>query len=68
AKECGNICKNLLVNNELREQIRAAGMERVRTMRVGNEEMCKDVLEVVFQNFRKEGPKQYNGNLVQIKQ
>ncbi|GAB3930952.1 CgeB family protein [Larkinella terrae] len=49
AVECARVCKELLANDSLRENIRLAGMERVRSLKVGNEDACRTILETVFQ-------------------
>lgn len=45
AAECAAICKKLLADDTLREQIRLAGMQKVRNLKVGNEDICRKVLE-----------------------
>ena len=45
AAECARQCNMLLSNDTLREQIRAAGMLRVRSLNVGNEEVCRRILD-----------------------
>lgn len=44
SEECAKKCLNLLENDALRESIRAAGMNRVRTLSVGNEDICREIL------------------------
>lgn len=44
ADECAAICKKLLNDDFLRENIRVAGMNRVRQLNVGNEDICKQIL------------------------
>jgi spore maturation protein CgeB len=44
-EECASICKELLVNNRLRESIRIAGFNKVRKLNVGNEDFCRKVLK-----------------------
>lgn len=46
-KECIQQCKKLLANDERREQIRQAGMKRVRKLKVGNEDICQKILNQV---------------------
>jgi hypothetical protein len=48
AKECAEKCLELLANPEKRERIRLAGMKRVRENKVGNEDVCRQILESVF--------------------
>lgn len=44
ADECVQKCKVLLTDNKRREQIRQAGMQRVRELKVGNEDICQKIL------------------------
>jgi len=44
ADECAAICKKLLNDDLLREKIRLAGMKKVRELNVGNEDICKQIL------------------------
>ena len=44
ADECAKVCRDLLVDDVRREQIRKAGMQRVRDLKVGNEDICKQIL------------------------
>jgi hypothetical protein len=48
AYECAKVCKELLSDGPLRARILQAGMLRVRADKVGNEDMCKTVLEKVL--------------------
>jgi spore maturation protein CgeB len=43
-KECASLCKELLLNDALRETNRLGGMKRVRNNFVGNEDICRLVL------------------------
>lgn len=43
ASECAKVCKTLLDNDKLREDIRRAGMQRVRDLKVGNEDVCRKI-------------------------
>lgn len=45
SKECAKICKELLTDPKRRESIRLAGMQRVRALGVGNEDVCKKILD-----------------------
>ena len=45
--ECAELCKKLLADNDLRESIRIAGMRKVRSLNVGNEDICRRVIDVV---------------------
>ncbi len=44
-EECARVCRELLVDEEQRKSIVSAGMQRVRELKVGNEDMCRSVLE-----------------------
>lgn len=44
AAECAAICHRLLNDERLREEVRMAGMNRVRANNAGNEYMCQTVL------------------------
>ena len=48
AAECASICKQLLGNSKHREEIRLAGMQRVRILRVGNEDICRGILNAAL--------------------
>jgi hypothetical protein len=43
-EECAAICRRLLNNTEERERIRRAGMRKVRDLRIGNEDICRQIL------------------------
>ncbi|WP_069660967.1 CgeB family protein [Arcticibacter eurypsychrophilus] len=45
AKECAAVCSELLSNDARRESIRQAGMQRVRSNSVGNEDICQSILD-----------------------
>jgi len=45
AKECAKICRELLDDENRRETIRKAGMRRVRELRLGNENVCQEILD-----------------------
>ena len=47
ATECAKICHELLVDDSRREEIRLAGMERIRAMHAGNEYVCREILAAV---------------------
>ncbi len=47
ATECATICKQLLKDDQYREEIRLAGMKRVKDMKVGNEDVCKTILNAL---------------------
>ncbi|MFD2934219.1 CgeB family protein [Spirosoma flavum] len=48
AAECATVCHQLLENDSQREAIRLSGMRRVREGRVGNEDICKKVLDATL--------------------
>ena len=50
AQECVDICIDLLANQEKREAIRLAGMASVRKLHVGNEDICKSILDAIKKN------------------
>lgn len=47
AKECAETCKELLANPARAEDIRRAGVKRVRALKNGNEDVCRRILEAV---------------------
>jgi len=47
-EECIDQCNRLLADDRQREQIRLAGMKRVRELRLGNEDVCRQILERAF--------------------
>ena len=49
SRECAQQCKKLVGDNALRESIRQAGMQRVRSLQVGNEDVCKAILNTLFE-------------------
>ena len=51
AKECADVCLDLLSDDARREQIRLAGMKKVRSLKVGHEDMCRQMLNVVLNNY-----------------
>lgn len=44
-EECARQCHTLLEEHERREQIRAAGRRRIVANRLGNEDVCQDILD-----------------------
>ena len=48
ANECANICKKLLNDDCFRENIRLAGMQKVRTLELGNEDVCKAIIDLAL--------------------
>ena len=48
AAECATLCRELLADPAARERIRLGGMERVRRLKVGNEDVCQHVLQVLL--------------------
>jgi len=49
AHECATICKALLAGDQL-ESIKKAGMKKVRGLKLGNEDICKLILEKGLSN------------------
>ena len=47
AAECAQVCKQLLQDDTLRERMRLAGMQRVRAMHAGNEDVCRRILQTL---------------------
>lgn len=45
--ECAAICKQLLMNDKMREEIRQAGMKRIRQLKVGNEDIVRQILHEI---------------------
>ncbi len=45
AEECIDVCRQLLGNAQRRESIRLAGMKKVRQLHVGNEDICRTILD-----------------------
>lgn len=48
AGECAGRCMQLLAQDKEREEIRLQGMRRVRSLGVGNEHICRNILDAVF--------------------
>ncbi len=48
AEECASVCKDLLADNSRREAIRTAGMKRIRELRLGNQDVCQEILDVAL--------------------
>jgi len=51
ANECADICHHLLTNHKMRESIRTAGMKKVRSLGVGNEDVCRKILDSFKRQF-----------------
>ncbi|MFI3223230.1 MAG: glycosyltransferase [Methylococcaceae bacterium] len=49
AQECAEKCLDLLAHPEKRERIRLAGMKRVLENKVGNEDICQQIITAAFQ-------------------
>ena len=47
AAECAKVCRDLLADDVRREQIRRAGMQKVRSLGVGNEDICQQILDTL---------------------
>lgn len=48
ASECIQVCKALLQSNSI-EKIKMAGRQRVSTLKVGNEDVCRTIVDAVFE-------------------
>ncbi|MDO6739312.1 glycosyltransferase [Wenyingzhuangia sp. 2_MG-2023] len=46
-EECIKICKELLDNKELLESIKEKGREKVKKLKVGNEDVCREILMAI---------------------
>jgi hypothetical protein len=46
-EECIDVCKRLLAHDGERERIRRNGMRRIRELRLGNEDVCQEVLDIL---------------------
>jgi spore maturation protein CgeB len=55
ATECATICEQLLKDDQYREEIRLAGMKRVKNLKVGNEDVCRTILNDLLQIDSKPG-------------
>lgn len=49
AQECAEVCHELLADPAKRAKIRAAGSRRIRELGVGNEEVCRKIMEQALQ-------------------
>lgn len=47
-EECADKCFDLLAHPDKRERIRLAGMKRVRENKVGNEDICRQIISAVL--------------------
>jgi len=47
AEECASICKMILLDDDLRNSIRIAGMKKARALKVGNEDVCISILKEI---------------------
>lgn len=45
ADECADVCLKLLKDDEAREKIRKQGMLKVRSLKLGHEDVCRQILE-----------------------
>ncbi|RYY51887.1 MAG: glycosyltransferase family 1 protein, partial [Chitinophagaceae bacterium] len=52
AEECAEKCLELVADSAKRESIRLAGMARVRAMHLGNEDVCRAVMDEAFNPSR----------------
>lgn len=48
AEECAKICLQWLYDESQRDILRKAGMHRIRQAKLGNEDVCKSILDKVF--------------------
>jgi glycosyltransferase involved in cell wall biosynthesis len=48
ASECAKVCKKLLQDDPLRERIRLAGMKKVRSLQLGNEDIARQIVDIVI--------------------
>jgi len=48
ADECASVCLRLLNDEAEREQIRKNGMRKVRSLKLGHEDLCREILEHVM--------------------
>lgn len=48
ADECAAVCKTLLADPVRREQIRLAGMKRIRELKLGNQDVCQEILDLAL--------------------
>lgn len=46
-QECASVCKELLQDDEYRNRIKDAGREKVLSLKLGNEDMCKKILTFI---------------------
>ncbi|WP_224999697.1 glycosyltransferase [Cesiribacter sp. SM1] len=55
AAECAAVCKKMLADDTQREEIRQAGMRRVKALGVGNETICNLIIQasLSLKDFRK---------------
>jgi hypothetical protein len=54
ATECAEVCAKLLNDGVLRENIRAAGMRRVRSLKLGNQDVCSKILLAAWETDSKQ--------------
>lgn len=52
ASECAQVCNQLLNNDSLRQQILEAGMHRIRSLKAGNEDVCRQIINSVLKPER----------------
>lgn len=48
AEECASLCNQLLLSERRRERIRLAGMQRVRSLQAGNEDICRAIVSAAL--------------------
>jgi spore maturation protein CgeB len=51
AAECARVCKQLLNDATLRENVRTGGMRRVRSLKTGNEDVANEIITMALRNI-----------------
>lgn len=49
AIECAKICKKILADDVLRERIRNNGMQKVRNLKLGNNDICEKIIAELYE-------------------
>jgi spore maturation protein CgeB len=50
-QECADICLDLLGDDKRREQIRLAGTNKVKSLNVGHEDVCRQILNLILNDY-----------------
>ena len=50
--ECAKLCRRLIESDAWRESVRLAGSVKIRSLNVGNEDICKKIMNVVIEDVR----------------